>query len=1040
MTSRLRFRDMPVGRKLMALGLGLTAALLVVVTGFTAGKEVFDWRRQAADQLDSQARIIAANSASALLFADPRAAADTLAALKAAPEVVFGGVYGANGKLFASYGELAQAPSEVAPRDLQAVGHRFTASHLIVTEPILLQGQRLGVVYLTSDMRGVYSDMVRDIAILLVVSAVAFGVSMLLFSRLQRRIVAPLIDLTRVMEQVSESRDYTVRLTPSSEDEVGVLTRSFNDMLEVVKDRESQLAGHQALLEETVRQRTAELNVTNTKLEGELVERKAAQASLSAHDAMLKAVAHSAAMLLGGLNLDDAISAVMELIGRTLVVGRVQLCPIVTDHDGHLRSKVQQEWFPSGGARLENDPLLNDLDLTMILPSLAAASLVGDSTTLRLEDLPEGLREPFARGGARSILFVPVMAEGKLWGGLWFIDSAPVTRAWNWAETDALSLLAGLVGVATTRARYVKELADANTIVQNSPTILYRLKGDPKLPLTYISHNVTKFGYDPAALIEAADFVHSMVYPDDQAALLEVMAHLTDKDSSGAILQFRMIVPSGGFRWVENRYTPVRDEAGRLIEVEGMITDITERKRAEEKIALLARTDSLTGLANRATFVERLQQAFTNAKRSGRAFAVLYLDLDHFKDINDTRGHPVGDLLLRETADRLKARVRDSDLVARFGGDEFAILQSDIGDPADAGALGGDIVAELAKPYLIQGNELRVTTSVGISPFSPSTVGPDAMLAQADLALYRAKDDGRNQYRFHTEDLDRQVNQRVAMANDLRGAIARNELFLTYQPQVELQSGRIVGMEALIRWRHPSRGVLAPAEFLPIAEGTGAISEIGGWVLDNACAQMQRWRQAGIAPPVIAVNASMQQLQAGKEFVESVLATLKRHHLKPTDMELDVTESMLAKVTLAQNDVLDRLTAAGIRLALDHFGMEYSTFDYLRAYHVDRLKVARQFIEGAGSDAGQAATVRAIIGLGRELGVKVVAEGVETKEQRAMLLAMGPSARAQGFYFSEPIDAERAFEMLRRGDTLPAETPAEAPRARRKRRPAAPAA
>jgi diguanylate cyclase (GGDEF)-like protein len=503
---------------------------------------------------------------------------------------------------------------------------------------------------------------------------------------------------------------------------------------------------------------------------------------------------------------------------------------------------------------------------------------------------------------------------------------------------------------------------------------------------------------------------------------------MTEPGATGSTIEFRLRSPGGGCRWVETRYTPVRDAAGRLKEIEGIIIDVTERKESE-KVAQLARTDPLTGLANRTAFLERLHQAHASAQRGANPFAVLYLDLDHFKEVNDTQGHPVGDLLLKDVAARLLGRVRETDLVARLGGDEFAILQTEISDPADAGALGSAVVSALAAPYYINGAELRVTVSVGITPSTAACANPDALLAQADLALYRAKEDGRNQFRFHTADLDRRFSERASVANDLREAIQRHELYLEYQPQVELLSGRIIGVEALVRWRHPTRGALKPDAFLPIAGSTGVINEIGQWVRDQACRQMEIWRGEGVAPPIIAVNVSLQELKSGEVFVRDLAETLNRHDMKGADLELDVTEATLAKLTLAQNNVLDQLAELGVSLALDDFGTEYSSFDYVRSYRVTHLKVARQFIENAAHDPKQAATVRAIIGAAREMGIKVIAEGVESEEQRSLLLGIGQTTTAQGFYFSEPVSAAAAGRLLRRGFIGPVDPEAARPAA-----------
>jgi diguanylate cyclase (GGDEF)-like protein/PAS domain S-box-containing protein len=626
-----------------------------------------------------------------------------------------------------------------------------------------------------------------------------------------------------------------------------------------------------------------------------------------------------------------------------------------------------------------------------------------------------GLFEP---AQMRSFLQIPVFAKQKLWGALSIVDSVQ-RREWRWAETDTLKTLAGLIGVAITRAQYVRELADANMIVQNSPTILYRLRGEPTFPLIYISHNITKFGHDPQKLVGTATWMQAIIDPADQPKVEAAMARVLEKDAQAASIEFRLRTGDGAQRWVENRYTPVRDSEGRLSEVEGIIIDITERKAAEEQISLLARTDSLTGLANRATFSERLRQQFAASRRGATSFAILYIDLDHFKDVNDTLGHGIGDLLLREVADRLSRVTRDSDLVARLGGDEFAVIQAEMGEPANAGTLAGKIQSELAKPFLLEGNNVNTSVSIGICPLAPGSTSPEQMLAQADLALYRSKEEGRNQYHFHSDDLDQEVLERVRVADELRKALANGELELYYQPQVEVSSGRIVGMEALMRWQHPIRGILDAREFVPIAEKAGLMTALGSWGLDEACRQMSIWQQQGLAPAVMSINLSLSQLKSSGELVRDVTEITARYGISPAQLEFDVTEATLAQATWTQNDVLAQLHAIGARIAIDDFGTEYSSFDYVKSYHVSHLKIAQSFISGAVKDPRRAATIRAIINIARELDIDVMAEGVETEEQRSLLAATGATTHAQGYFFSEAVDAGRAGRMLRMGSMKP---------------------
>jgi diguanylate cyclase (GGDEF)-like protein/PAS domain S-box-containing protein len=577
------------------------------------------------------------------------------------------------------------------------------------------------------------------------------------------------------------------------------------------------------------------------------------------------------------------------------------------------------------------------------------------------------------------------------------------------------------------------ELSNANIIVQNSPVILYRLRGEPSFPLIYVSHNITKLGHDPQTLLTSPNWSKTLIDPRDQVKVGEAMARILDKDAQGSSIEFRLCAADGVLRWVENRYVPVRDKEGRLIEVEGIVIDITERKAAEDQIALLARTDVLTGLANRATLTERLNHAFAAAERGALSFAVLYLDLDRFKCVNDTHGHTVGDLLLQQVAERLRDCTRETDLIARLGGDEFAILQGEMREPANAGSLAAKIQASLAAPYLINGTQIDISVSIGISPYAPGVAGPSAMLVQADLALYRSKGEGRNQYHFHSAELDRDVLDRVTLGGELKRAIEGDELELQYQPQVELSTHHIVGMEALVRWNHPTRGLLPPNLFIPIAEKTGAIVALGRWVLNQACRQMSLWRSEGLSLPVIAVNLSLFQLKGGQELVRDVTETLAKWGLAPSDLEFDVTEATLAQLTWTQNEVLPQLRELGVKLAIDDFGSEYSTFDYVRAYRVNHLKIAQSYINRSTSDPESAATIRAIVNFAQDIGIGVIAQGVETGEQSDLLSSTNDMTQAQGFHFSKAVGADQAGDLLRLGSIaslgeLPTEESARAER------------
>jgi diguanylate cyclase len=437
-----------------------------------------------------------------------------------------------------------------------------------------------------------------------------------------------------------------------------------------------------------------------------------------------------------------------------------------------------------------------------------------------------------------------------------------------------------------------------------------------------------------------------------------------------------------------------------------------------QTVSDLAQKDTLTSLANRRAFVERLNNTFAACGRGAKPFAVLYFDLDHFKEVNDTLGHPIGDALLRQVAARVTGATRETDVVARFGGDEFAVLQNDASDLTAAGVLAAKIGKILGEPFFIEGNDVHTTASIGVSRYGSDVAAPDDMMIQADLALYRAKEDGRNCFRFHNADLDRQIQERVIIAEELRGAIDRNELELHYQPQVELRSGRIVGLEALLRWNHPKRGQIPPGVFIPIAERTGQILQISQWVLDNACRQLTSWQEKTIAPRVVGVNFSALHFKGSSDVARDVAGSLNKWGITPGSIEIELTESVLMDITQQHNDRFEQLRQLGVRTAIDDFGNGYSSLSYLANYAIDRIKIAQELVFGVDTDSRNAAVVRAAIRLAHELGIEVIAEGVETEGQAKFLLSAG-CEYAQGYLFSKPVSAERATALLRLGRIKP---------------------
>ena len=435
------------------------------------------------------------------------------------------------------------------------------------------------------------------------------------------------------------------------------------------------------------------------------------------------------------------------------------------------------------------------------------------------------------------------------------------------------------------------------------------------------------------------------------------------------------------------------------------IVDVTERKQAEARIAYMAQHDALTNLPNRVLFHERLDGALSQLPRRGGLIAVHCLDLDHFKSVNDTLGHPLGDELLRVVADRLKGKLRDCDLVARLGGDEFAVIQN-IAHPNEASDLAARLIAAISASYDIQGHEVIIGGSIGIALAPGDGNAADVLLRNADMALYRAKAEGRGTSHFFEAEMDRRVQARRLLELDLRKAFANGELDLHYQPLVNLLEDRIIGFEALLRWQHPERGMVMPGEFIALAEEIGLIGPIGEWVLRRACEEAARWP----GDLKVAVNLSPAQFRT-RAVVQAVLSALAHSGLAPQRLELEITESVLLGETDANLATLHQLRQIGTRISMDDFGTGYSSLSYLRSFPFDKIKIDRSFVRDIAERPDCMAIIRAVAGLGASLGISTTAEGVETSEQLDRLRAEG-CTEAQGYLFSPPCPAADIAPLL----------------------------
>jgi diguanylate cyclase (GGDEF)-like protein/PAS domain S-box-containing protein len=491
---------------------------------------------------------------------------------------------------------------------------------------------------------------------------------------------------------------------------------------------------------------------------------------------------------------------------------------------------------------------------------------------------------------------------------------------------------------------------------------------------------------------------------EDRPRALHAMDSLLRQEAEDCRFEVRYRRQDGSLGWFDVALRVRRDEAGEFAGTSGTIDDITEQKRAEERIQFLAYHDALTQLPNRMLAHDRFQHATAVADRSHARVALLFLDLDNFKTINDSLGHLTGDELLKEVGRRLTECVRETDTISRLGGDEFLVILSSLPDADAIAPVLVKLLARMVEVFEIDELELNTSASIGIALYPDDGADFQVLLQKADMAMYRAKDAGRNTYRFFDDQMNVEAVEHLRMRNGLRKALAREEFVLHYQPQIDIASGALIGAEALIRWNHPEMGMVPPGRFIPIAEDSGLIVPIGEWVLYEACRQAAAWGKAGVHGLMIAVNLSAVQFRRG-EIEQSVIRALEGSGLDPALLELELTESIL--ITDSENVLatVQRLKRLGVKLSIDDFGTGYSSLSYLKRFQVDKLKIDQSFVRDLVTDAEDAAIVRAIIQMAGSLGLTTIAEGVETNEILGLLSDFGCD-EAQGYYFARPMPAE----------------------------------
>ncbi len=614
-----------------------------------------------------------------------------------------------------------------------------------------------------------------------------------------------------------------------------------------------------------------------------------------------------------------------------------------------------------------------------------------------------------AQAGLHTAFAFPVIVNGKVAAFLEFC-------ALEMRPPD-VDFMAAIATIGSQLGRVIERkhaLDETSTNEQKLNSILGELQEvvwsmDPRNGrILYINAAVARLAKRPVKDFLADNWLwRRMIHRDDRAQVRSSLRKVLRDDS--LTHEFRIMRADGDVRVVENRVHVVRNAAGKLLRIDGTITDISERRQSQERIEYLAQYDVVTGLPNRRLFNDRLTLAIARDKRLDAMTALLLLDLDRFKQVNETLGHNAGDKVLQAVTARLRDRLREVDTIARLGGDEFVVILESVTEKAHATRVAEKIVEAMAEPHMLEGQEIFVTASIGVAFCPADAEGVEKLIERAELAMYQAKQEGRNTVQLYAPEKYQHSGASLGMESKLRRALERDELLLNYQPKVDIPSGAITGAEALLRWRNPELGLVSPADFIPVAEDIGLIVSIGEWVLQHACKQAAAWRSQG-HPLAVAVNLSARQFRQN-DLVEMIKRTLADTGLPPEYLELEITESMIMHRPEQTIATLQQLDDIGVVLSVDDFGTGYSSLSYLKRFPVHKLKVDQSFVRELHQNADDAAIVRAVIALAGSLNLKTIAEGVET-EQQLYFLAGLHCDEYQGYHYSRPLPADAFLTLL----------------------------
>ena len=724
---------------------------------------------------------------------------------------------------------------------------------------------------------------------------------------------------------------------------------------------------------------------------------------LQKQQATLVELAHNKTLFWGNLNL--AIREITEAAARTLDIAQVSVW-LYDEKKTHLSCVdlyQRNDCRHSEGLDLripESPSYINAIEQGNII---LVSDVFADTRTQGYSD------SYYLRYGIGSTLDVPILVSGHTVGVVCH-EHMGGQREWKADEQSFAGSIADLISLSieVSERRKAESHLRIRTSAMNAATdqiVITDIQGR----VDFVNPSFERETGFTLGEIEGklADFLTSDKH--DPAFYSNLWNTILDgKTWHGEITLYRR----DGNTVVEDvTITPIKNENGTVERFIAIKRNVTEKKLYERQLDHLAHHDHLTGLPNRLLFCDRLTQCLVNAERQDAMLAVLFLDLDRFKLVNDSLGHSIGDLLLKAAAERLQDCLRDADTIARMGGDEFTAILSDITSPNDVAAVTRRLCDAISAPFLLEGQELFVTASIGVSLYPNDGTDVEALVKNADSAMYRAKEKGRNNYQFYTQALNATAVKRIQLETCLRRAVERHEFVLHYQPRVDVCTGKILGAEALVRWMHPKLGLISPTAFIPMAEETGLITSIGEWVLETACAQNKQWQDKGYDPISIAVNVSARQF-ISDNLIGDVKRVLKETGLKPEHLDLELTESTLMHSIDLAVSALGKLKEMGVRLSIDDFGTGYSSLTYLKRFPIDAVKIDQSFVRDLTTNSDDAAIARAVIAMSQSLKLKVIAEGVETIDQLEFLRCL-ECDEIQGFLASKPVPAEEFEKYLR---------------------------